>query len=355
MGKVKTYKHGNNYYSLSSKNMITKVFSNMDVLMNDKISYLNLESENDNTTKMAIYVFGSSAYTFLTCAISKYYGTKLYKKRNRVAKSAKLYINTILDTINEDEMETVFDSFAVSGNSRDAIFKVNGQRVSLTKTQITAVSILYALNHRDKIEKEIKYAGPVNEYIMTDATGNRTEAYKKLEEHRNELHNEPARKSKNNTLDNVYVPPVASTKNVVDILTEVNEIPAEPISANTSPDSSNETSANETNAQDNTPASDDDILDIINSIDTEDNNVTSNKKVNRELKIDEIKRNIEQFSICVCDNDIEDFNVASELVMLLVNPDSQNDKATVIHNVVDRILKDKPYMVNMFDMIVKGE
>ena len=311
MGKciISNYKHGNGSYSMLSRNMIVKVFSNMDTLLNTRMDYLSIEKANDNISKMAVYVFGSSAYTFLACAISKYYGSFLYKKCNRIVKKTDLYINTILDTIDEDEMKIVFDYFATKGLHVDK-FKVNGQNVTLTKSQLASVAILYALNHRPEVEKEVQYNGPEDNYIMTDINGNRTEAYLKLEEHRNMIHNRPAVKKRKYTKRKKTVKKVAKTVDTVQSTTEKAEVY---------------------------------VPDIATGSDE------------YKAKINMIKHNITKFSNCVSDNDKKDFDDVSELVMLMVKPNNTVNDTCIIHKVINKLLKDKPYMMNMFDMIMTGE
>lgn len=170
------------YYNTYSITLIARTFSNFDVHFKTKLDFLALSKNYPTCTALTKYIFQGTAYTWIISAISKYYNSSLYKQHKCIAAPAKLLTSTILDTITDEEMTAVFEYFVENGNYQNKELEVNGQKVLLTTSQIATVSLVYSLNNKNKISKEIGYTIPEKAFIIVDAAGNRTkEGVKKIE------------------------------------------------------------------------------------------------------------------------------------------------------------------------------
>ena len=171
------------YYNSYSRKLIARTFSNFDVHFKTKLDFLTLSENYPTCTALTKYVFQETAYTWIISAISKYYASSLYKQYKHIIPPAKLLTSTILDTITDEEMTAVFEHFVENSNYNNKELEVNGQKVLLTTSQIAAVSLVYSLNNKIKISKEISYTIPEKAFVIVDAAGNQTEEGVKKIEH----------------------------------------------------------------------------------------------------------------------------------------------------------------------------
>ena len=286
------------YYNSYSRKLIARTFSNFDVHFKTKLDFLTLSENYPTCTSLAKYVFQGTAYTWIISAISKHYASSLYKQYKYIIPPAKLPTSTILDTITDEEMTAIFEYFVENGSYKNTEFEVNGQKVLLTTSQIAAVSLVYSLKNKIKISKEIGYTIPEKEFIIVDAAGNQTEKGLKKEKRKKML-----QAVKTDTQHKRKISKAA--KPVVD----------EKITVSTSVQK-------------------------------------------HAMKIDAIRNNIEKFACCVSAADEQDFKKTSDIIIAIMAAGDVSGDDTKNHDVADAViktsLKDKPHLVNMFEIIING-
>ena len=292
-GFIKHYRNTSNgleKYNNRAQNMIVRLFSNFDTHFKDKTTYhASIRKYIYSCKSLAEYFFGQdSIYTGFIRAISKYYGSDMYIKTR--------LLNQILDTITDDEMKTIFDYFAVWGGYDDKVFTINGKTEILTKYQIITTAMFYALKNKDVISEELCYDNPVKRFILRNVDGSKTKTCieeEKRKEMRRALRTDTPHKRKISKI----AKPVVDEKIVVN---------------------------------------------------------TNNPKY--AMKIDAIRNNIEKFACCVSAADEQDFKKTSDIIIAIMAAGDVSGDNTKNHDVADAViktsLKDKPHLVNMFEIII---
>jgi hypothetical protein len=304
------------YYNSYSRKLIARTFSNFDVHFKTKLDFLTLSENYPTCTSLSKYVFQGTAYTWIISAISKHYASSLYKRYKYIIPPAKLLISTILDTITNEEMTAVFEYFVENGSYKNKEFEINGQKVLLTTSQIAAVSLVYSLNNKIRISKEIGYTIPEKAFIIVDADGSKTKTCiekEKRKEMLQALRTDTQHKRKISKISKISktAKPVVGEKAVVD-----------------------------------------------EKITVDEKSTVSTNAPKHAMKIDVIRNNIEKFACCVSAADEQDFKKTSDIIIAIMAAGAVSGDDTKNHDVADAViktsLKGKQHLVNMFEIIING-
>ena len=163
------YKHNGLYYNIMSRNTFVRTLSNVDVYFPTIDKFIDFTQKYGGTSKIANHVFGNGVYTSIVAAIFKFYDMDSYNDNSKFVKSKSVTKSTqnILNVITDDEAHEVFNFYITHHQHADGSFIVNGEQTPMTIYQIKSAAVLYMLNHRSTIAKEIDYTKPVDKYILS--------------------------------------------------------------------------------------------------------------------------------------------------------------------------------------------
>lgn len=163
------YKHNGLYYNIMSRNTFVRTLSNVDVYFPTIDKFIDFTQKYGGTSKIANHVFGNGVYTSIVAAIFKFYDVDSYNDNSTfvTSKSVTKSTQNILNVITDDEAHEVFNFYITHHQHADGSFIVNGEQTPMTIYQIKSAAVLYMLNHRSTITKEIDYTKPVDKYILS--------------------------------------------------------------------------------------------------------------------------------------------------------------------------------------------